>query len=185
MRTDGANNKEKWPGIPPPQTKAGLYRRQRGNEAAKRRFRGCAVTVLDQVLGHVPAALGRPGMTAYLNTTYERPTPLGRVSARAWLTGQDGWKMTVTGELLALRWAADSASAAGVSGVSEAGDACDVVGAAGSGAVGAAVVGAAAVGAAVVDAVVAGAVVVDTAPVEVLTTLVTPSRVRSMVIVGE
>ena len=61
---------------------------------------GIIAAVLDQVLGHVPAALGRPGMTAYLNTTYERPTPLGRVSARAWLTGEDGWKMTVAGELL-------------------------------------------------------------------------------------
>lgn len=61
---------------------------------------GIIAAVLDQVLGHVPAALGRPGMTAYLNTTYERPTPLGPVSVRARLVAQDGWKMTVTGELV-------------------------------------------------------------------------------------
>lgn len=61
---------------------------------------GIIAAALDQVLGHVPAALGRPGMTAYLNTTYERPTPLGPVSLRARLVAQDGWKMTVTGELV-------------------------------------------------------------------------------------
>ncbi len=61
---------------------------------------GIIAAVLDQVLGHVPAALGRPGMTAYLNTTYERPTPLGPVSVRARLVAQDGWKMAVTGELV-------------------------------------------------------------------------------------
>lgn len=61
---------------------------------------GIIAAILDQVLGHVPAALGRPGMTAYLNTTYVRPTPLGPVSVRARLASQDGWKMTVTGELL-------------------------------------------------------------------------------------
>ena len=61
---------------------------------------GIIAAVLDQVLGDVPAALGRPGMTAYLNTTYERPTPLGPVSVRARLVAQDGWKMTVTGELV-------------------------------------------------------------------------------------
>ena len=61
---------------------------------------GIIAALLDQVLGHVPAALGRPGMTAYLSTTYERPTPLGPVTAQSRLTRQDGWKMTVTGELL-------------------------------------------------------------------------------------
>ncbi len=61
---------------------------------------GIIAAVLDQVLGDVPAALGRPGMTAYLNTTYERPTPLGPVSVRARLVAQDGWKMAVTGELV-------------------------------------------------------------------------------------
>ena len=61
---------------------------------------GIVAAVLDQVAGSVPARLGKPGLTAYLNTTYERPTPLGPVSVRARLVAQDGWKMTVTGELV-------------------------------------------------------------------------------------
>lgn len=61
---------------------------------------GIIASVLDQVLGTVPAIVGRPGMTAYLNLTYRRPTPLGQVSGRARVAGTEGWKTTVTGELL-------------------------------------------------------------------------------------
>ena len=38
----------------PPQAGAGLYRRKRGDEAAKRRLRGCAVTIPDAVAPFAP-----------------------------------------------------------------------------------------------------------------------------------
>lgn len=60
---------------------------------------GIIAAVLDQVLGTVPACVGLPGLTAYLHTTYERPTPLGAISSRARIAERDGWKIRVEGEL--------------------------------------------------------------------------------------
>lgn len=62
---------------------------------------GIIAALLDQVLGTVPACLGMPGLTAYLNTTYERPTWLGTLTAKARVVARDGWKITVAGELYA------------------------------------------------------------------------------------
>lgn len=61
---------------------------------------GISASVLDQVLGTLPALLGRPGMTAYLNLDYRRPTPLGELRCRARVVEVDGWKTVATGELL-------------------------------------------------------------------------------------
>lgn len=61
---------------------------------------GIIASVLDQVLGTLPAVIGQPGMTAYLNLTYRRPTPLGALGCRARVDRVDGWKTYVTGELL-------------------------------------------------------------------------------------
>lgn len=61
---------------------------------------GIIAAVLDQVLGSAPARIGRPGMTAYLNTTYRRPTPLGvELTCRAWIERVDGWKVHARGEI--------------------------------------------------------------------------------------
>ncbi|WP_370894135.1 PaaI family thioesterase [Janibacter sp. GXQ6167] len=60
---------------------------------------GIVATVLDQVLGLLPAHIGRPGMTAYLNCTYRRPTPLGDLSCVAWVEEELGFKTLVRGEL--------------------------------------------------------------------------------------
>lgn len=61
---------------------------------------GMIAAVLDQVLGSSPARIGMPGLTAYLNTTYRRPTLLGVehvCSAR--VERVDGWKVFVRGEI--------------------------------------------------------------------------------------
>lgn len=55
--------------------------------------------VLDQVLGSIPPLRGRPGMTAYLNLTYRRPTPLGPLTAKAWVTETTDRKTFVEGSL--------------------------------------------------------------------------------------
>lgn len=61
---------------------------------------GIIAAVLDQVVGAVPARLGLPGMTAYLTTTYRRPTPLGRqLTARGWVERVDGWKVYARGDI--------------------------------------------------------------------------------------
>ncbi len=60
---------------------------------------GWVATILDQVLGVVPAMIGRPGLTAYLNVTYRRPTPLGDLSAAAWVAERGEWKTLVKGEV--------------------------------------------------------------------------------------
>ncbi len=61
---------------------------------------GMIASVLDQVLGSAPARIGMPGMTAYLNTTYRRPTLLGtELTCHAWVHEVDGWKVHVRGEI--------------------------------------------------------------------------------------
>ena len=62
---------------------------------------GMLALVLDQVLGTVPALVGRPGMTAYLNVTYRRPTPLQEdLTAEGWVDREEGWKTFVKGHIL-------------------------------------------------------------------------------------
>jgi len=60
---------------------------------------GVAALVLDQVLGEAAAAGGSPGMTGTLTLRYERNTPLGDVSAEAWVDRVEGVKTIVKGEL--------------------------------------------------------------------------------------
>lgn len=60
---------------------------------------GIIALLLDQLLGSVAAWSGRPGMTAYLNLTYRRPTPLGPISGEARIIETSGRKTVVTGEL--------------------------------------------------------------------------------------
>lgn len=61
---------------------------------------GIVAAVLDQVVGSAPARIGRPGLTAYLNTTYRRPTSLGvEHVARGWVEEVDGWKVRARGEI--------------------------------------------------------------------------------------
>lgn len=61
---------------------------------------GIVAAVLDQVAGSVPARLGKPGLTAYLNTTYRRPTLLGEeLVCSAWVERVDGWKTFVRGDI--------------------------------------------------------------------------------------
>lgn len=61
---------------------------------------GIIAAVLDQVLGSAPARIGLPGMTAYLNTTYRRPTVLGQEHVcRSRVERVDGWKIFVRGDI--------------------------------------------------------------------------------------
>jgi len=60
---------------------------------------GIIALVLDQVLGTVPALAGKPGLTAYLNLTYRRPTPLGTITAQAHIAETTGRKTLVRGDL--------------------------------------------------------------------------------------
>ena len=62
---------------------------------------GVSALILDQMLGEAAAAGGSPGMTGRLNLTYRRPTPLGDLSAKAWIHEVDGYKTTVRGHILA------------------------------------------------------------------------------------
>lgn len=59
--------------------------------------------VLDQVLGATAAILATPGLTAYLNLTYRRPTRLGEVAARGWVVETNDWKTLVRAELFDAR----------------------------------------------------------------------------------
>jgi len=61
---------------------------------------GVSALILDQMLGEAAAAGGAPGMTGRLNLTYRRPTPLGELSAKAWIHEVDGHKTTVKGHIL-------------------------------------------------------------------------------------
>lgn len=61
---------------------------------------GMIAAVLDQVIGSAPARIGRPGLTAYLNTTYRRPTLLGvEHVCRAWIEQVEGWKVYARGDI--------------------------------------------------------------------------------------
>jgi acyl-coenzyme A thioesterase PaaI-like protein len=60
---------------------------------------GVVALVLDQVLGEAAAASGSPGMTGTLTLRYERNTPLGDVSAEAWVDRVEGVKTIVKGEM--------------------------------------------------------------------------------------
>ncbi len=62
---------------------------------------GVSALILDQMLGEAAAAGGAPGMTGRLNLTYRRPTPLGDLSAKAWIHEVDGHKTTVRGHIMA------------------------------------------------------------------------------------
>ena len=61
---------------------------------------GVCALILDHILGSAGGAAGRPGMTASLQLSYRRPTPLHRpLVARAWVEGEDGRKTTIRGEI--------------------------------------------------------------------------------------
>ena len=62
---------------------------------------GVLALVLDQVLGSVPPLAKRPGMTASLDMSYRRPSPLQTdLTAEAWLERVEGWKTYVRGHIL-------------------------------------------------------------------------------------
>lgn len=61
---------------------------------------GVIAMLLDQVMGMIPALVGRPGMTAYLNVSYRRPSPLlTDLGIEAWIERTDGWKTYVAGRI--------------------------------------------------------------------------------------
>ena len=60
---------------------------------------GVVALILDQVFGEAAAAGGSPGMTGTLTIRYERNTPLGDVSAEAWIDRTEGVKTIVKGEM--------------------------------------------------------------------------------------
>jgi acyl-coenzyme A thioesterase PaaI-like protein len=61
---------------------------------------GVSALILDQLLGMAAAAAGAPGMTGKLNLTYRRPTPLGDLSAKAWVHEVEGHKTIVHGHII-------------------------------------------------------------------------------------
>src|SRR5262249_39650014 len=60
---------------------------------------GVLSLVLDQMLGQAAGAGGKPGMTATLTLTYRQRTPLGELSARAWIERAEGHKTWARGEV--------------------------------------------------------------------------------------
>lgn len=60
---------------------------------------GVSALLLDQLCGEAASAGGAPGMTGRLTLHYRRPTPLGDLSAEAWLADSDGVKTTVRGHI--------------------------------------------------------------------------------------
>lgn len=60
---------------------------------------GVTALLLDQIAGEAAAAGGSPGMTGGLSLRYRRPTPLGELSAEAWIDRVEGVKTYVHGEL--------------------------------------------------------------------------------------
>ncbi|QIG46255.1 PaaI family thioesterase [Nocardioides anomalus] len=61
---------------------------------------GVSALVLDQMLGQAAGAGGKPGMTATLTVTYKQRTPLGDLSASAWIDRSEGHKTWARGELV-------------------------------------------------------------------------------------
>ena len=80
---------------------------------------GLSALILDQLLGEAAGAGGKPGMTATLTLSYRRATPLGDLSAEAWIertegiktwarghiTGPDGVTVETEGLFILPRWA--------------------------------------------------------------------------------
>ncbi|WP_153504525.1 PaaI family thioesterase [Cumulibacter manganitolerans] len=61
---------------------------------------GVIAMLLDQVMGMVPAFTDTPRMTAYLNVTYRRPSPLmAELGVEAWVDRIEGRKTFVTGRI--------------------------------------------------------------------------------------
>lgn len=60
---------------------------------------GVSALVLDQMLGEACAAGGAPGMTGTLTLRYRRPTPLGDLTAEAWIESVEGHKTVARGHL--------------------------------------------------------------------------------------
>jgi acyl-coenzyme A thioesterase PaaI-like protein len=61
---------------------------------------GIVAALIDETMGLVLSISGTPGFTGRLTVTYRAPTPLGEpLEVRARMTGRDGRKMTITGEL--------------------------------------------------------------------------------------
>jgi acyl-coenzyme A thioesterase PaaI-like protein len=61
---------------------------------------GVSALVLDQALGEAASQFGGPGMTGRLTVHYRRATPLGRLTAEAWLDSTDGTKTVAKGRTL-------------------------------------------------------------------------------------
>lgn len=61
---------------------------------------GVSALVLDQALGEAASAFGGPGMTGRLTLHYRRATPLGPLTAEAWLASSDGTKSVCKGRTL-------------------------------------------------------------------------------------
>lgn len=62
---------------------------------------GVSALMLDHIMGEAASAEHtRLIVTGTLTIRYARPLPLGRVRMRAWISGEDGRKVTVTAQLL-------------------------------------------------------------------------------------
>ena len=60
---------------------------------------GVSAMILDQMLGEATGAGGKPGMTGTLTLRYRRGTPLGDLSAEAWIERSEGIKTWARGHL--------------------------------------------------------------------------------------
>ena len=60
---------------------------------------GVAALILDQMLGEAAGAGGKPGMTGTLTLRYRRGTPLGDLSAAAWIDRSEGIKTWARGHI--------------------------------------------------------------------------------------
>jgi len=60
---------------------------------------GVLALVLDQMLGEAAGAGGKPGMTATLTLSYRQRTPLGELTAEAWIERSEGIKTWARGEI--------------------------------------------------------------------------------------
>lgn len=61
---------------------------------------GVSSLILDQMLGQAAGAGGKPGMTATLQLTYRRPTPLGPLRAEAWIERSEEHKTWARGHIV-------------------------------------------------------------------------------------